>query len=500
MASGSATATQDGAVSALGPIDPTSVIDPHNNEEKEKAAPWIVRKLVGSMTGRIVMSSYESLRAAGTGVICLSPWGDSSPLTLPCIRFRDIVVHTVIAATGGVAAIASPVMGPVSDVVVSSLGDTILVNLTLYAGFDLSTRVANDLLIEHPIKHVIPIHSSRLETTHVKVLTITLKFKATVEDAKLGFFRSSVHKDADLFATVKDYLAVEKGWFNPYLFASARRPIIPRSVKADVVFCHGPFLQGDYRVGETLLNESASIITLCAAPAPVSNTDTEKQPIDEPEQSSTGSKFNLESIKSNLKLPSLTNRFARSRSPSPVPADTEESKPSPKSEPKPSLTPLPPPPTPRRLVILVVGIKPHRKLWTTSARPEESVIQYILLNGCPAIVVPVKVGAPLVAWDTLTIEQLWDVELPAQNDQKSKSGKFEGIVRVLSEFLDLCIDWERVIQLKEGEGAPSEETKKDEVMAALTLLVASAVRSRDSTEAKKELDKERSGIAMWRIP
>lgn len=51
------------------------------------------------MTGRIVLSSYESLRAAGTTIICLSPWGDSQPLFLPCIRFRDLAVHTVIAAT-----------------------------------------------------------------------------------------------------------------------------------------------------------------------------------------------------------------------------------------------------------------------------------------------------------------------------------------------------------------------------------------------------------------
>jgi hypothetical protein len=60
------------------------------------------------------MSSYESLRAAGTNVVCLSPWGDSSPLFLPCIRFRDLAVHTVIVATGGMAAVAAPVMGPVT--------------------------------------------------------------------------------------------------------------------------------------------------------------------------------------------------------------------------------------------------------------------------------------------------------------------------------------------------------------------------------------------------
>jgi hypothetical protein len=85
-------------------------------------------------------------------------------------------------------------MGPVSDAVVSTLGDSILVELGLHAGFELSTKIANDLLIDKSIKHVIPVHSKRLETTGIKVLLITLKYKHTVEDAALGFYRSSVHK------------------------------------------------------------------------------------------------------------------------------------------------------------------------------------------------------------------------------------------------------------------------------------------------------------------
>lgn len=85
-------------------------------------------------------------------------------------------------------------MSGVSDFVVSTFGDTILVELGLHAGFELTTKAANDLIIEHGIKFAVPIYSSRLETTHVKVLLITLKFKHTVEDAALGFFRSSVHR------------------------------------------------------------------------------------------------------------------------------------------------------------------------------------------------------------------------------------------------------------------------------------------------------------------
>jgi hypothetical protein len=131
----------------------------------------------------------------------------------------------------------------------------------LHAGFDLGMKVSNrkwpngspyltlgqvadDLVIEHPIGKLIPSNDKRLITTAIKTMTITLKHKHTVTDAALGFFRSSVHKDSSLFSEIKDYLAIEKGWFSPYLFASNRRPIIPRSMKPDLVFCHGPFLAG----------------------------------------------------------------------------------------------------------------------------------------------------------------------------------------------------------------------------------------------------------------
>jgi len=53
-----------------------------------------------------------------------------------------------------------------------------------------------------------------------------------------------IYRDTSLFASVKDYFAIEKGWFSPYLFATARRPIIPRTIKPDVIFCSGPFLSG----------------------------------------------------------------------------------------------------------------------------------------------------------------------------------------------------------------------------------------------------------------
>ncbi|KAJ3506631.1 hypothetical protein NLJ89_g6768 [Agrocybe chaxingu] len=361
-------------------------------------------------------------------------------------------------------------MGPVADAAVASFGDTILVELGLHVGFNLSTKLANDLVFDKPINKLVPIHSKRLETTGVKVLLITLRYKSTMDDAALGFYRSSVHSDVSLFAAVKDYLAVEKGWFSPYLFASARRPIIPRNMKPDIIFCHGPFRSVTSTGSESNAGAAAPNVG---------------------EDHSHHRMFPV----LGLSIPALSNKFSRSRTPSPEPA----------------LTTLPPPPVPRRMVILLVGLKPHRKIWTSSARPGESVINYILLNGCPSIVVPVKVGAPLVAWDGLTLQQLWEVELPGTGGEKSASGKFEGVVNVLFEYLDLCMDWERVMVATGGEAAERHQAeasgglhnqtrKKSALKNVVTLLVAGAVRSKASEEAKKELDPERSGIAMWRIP
>lgn len=188
------------------------------------------------------------------------------------------------------------------------------------------------------------------------------------------------------------------------------------------------------------------------------------------------------------------------------------------------------------MVILVVGLKPHRKAWTLSARPGESVLNYVLFNGCPAVVVPVKPGAPLIAWDCLTLEQLCEIDLPPppqdddRNDEKdlrSASGKYEGICDVVFEYLDLCVDWARVIIQVDGQlekSAPEEahlqvpvtsnqdeaagiatsssdvDAAREAVKGAVHLLVAAAIRSKSSKEARKEIDRDRGGIAMWRIP
>lgn len=116
--------------------------------------------------------------------------------------------------------------------------------VALSAGFDGVMDIANDMLIGESIERIIPKPVGQLEAPGIKRMLIMLKYKHQMTDAQLGFFRSSIHRDSGFFADVKDYLAIEKDWFNPYLFASGRILIIPWLVKSDVMFCHGPCMAG----------------------------------------------------------------------------------------------------------------------------------------------------------------------------------------------------------------------------------------------------------------
>lgn len=144
-------------------------------------------------------------------------------------------------------------------------------------------------------------------------------------------------------------------------------------------------------------------------------------------------------------------------------------------------------------------------------------MKYKLLYGCPAIVLPAKEGAPILAWHARTLEQLWKIELPPNEaalgpllstgeppkGAEDKEGKstYANVVNALFEFLDQCTNWEWVELPGNGRGRNvAESERKEGVKRAVALLVAAAIRSRQSEGVLRQVQKERAGIAMWRIP
>ena len=125
------------------------------------------------------------------------------------------------------------------------------------------------------------------------------------------------------------------------------------------------------------------------------------------------------------------------------------------------------------------------------------------MPGLPRAILSTR--ATLVAWDSLTLGDLWSIDIPPLKTTPSSS-KFEGIVDVVFDFVDLCVEYSRVQEAcSSAERVPTEardleEWKRKSIKDAIRLLVASAARSGGSSRVQDEVDKDRSGIAMWRIP
>jgi len=143
-----------------------------------------------------------------------------------------------------------------------------------------------------------------------------------------------------------------------------------------------------------------------------------------------------------------------------------------------------------RLLVSLVGIKPFRSTWASSRRPDEGRLHYQMPDGVPAIVLPVRAGAPLISWHATTLKDAFD------NSSSSDSAR-EWQIRARQDifaFLEQVIDWQ-VVQMPNFSKAVDVYTM---LQAAVGLLVASSYALKDNKKVKKTLDLERSGIVFLR--
>jgi hypothetical protein len=99
-----------------------------------------------------------------------------------------------LLSQGGAAAVATPLMGPISHAVVSTLGDTVLVEVGMHTGFELSTKAANSVIgdkmadkLSGPVlrswRSFTGADGPGWATTGVKSVSITLRYKGVPSDA-----------------------------------------------------------------------------------------------------------------------------------------------------------------------------------------------------------------------------------------------------------------------------------------------------------------------------
>ncbi|KAF3005711.1 hypothetical protein E8E13_005787 [Curvularia kusanoi] len=218
-----------------------------------------VKRFFGdTLFGRVARSSVSTATSFAKMPLSLSPWGDNNPVTLPNVRYRDAVLFTTFAFVGG------PLVDGAADSVTSAFGaDSFVAELVnsgagaiaastvlKYSVFQIVEQAIDKGILEH----MLPEEEKMLVTTEVKSLQVGVKHKLMGVDADLRFVG---------VRPAKDQQKIEKGWFCPYLFASARTPSVPRANDFAIAQCFGPFLGGDYLLAHKLLSETSHTLSLC---------------------------------------------------------------------------------------------------------------------------------------------------------------------------------------------------------------------------------------------
>jgi hypothetical protein len=217
----------------------------------EKRTGKVQRFFGDTLVGRVARASVQTATSAMKMPASLSPWGDNNPVTLPNVRYRDAILFTTFAFVG------APVVDGLSDGITGAFGADSFISEIVSSGAGVITgstiikygvfQIVEQAIDKGIIEHMLPEEEKMLQTTNVKSLQVGIKHKLMGVDADLRF--------AGIYPTTNSQ-ACEKGWFSPYLFASARTPQIPRANDFAISQFFGPFLGGEFP-------HSSSLWTLC---------------------------------------------------------------------------------------------------------------------------------------------------------------------------------------------------------------------------------------------
>ncbi|KAF2454779.1 hypothetical protein BDY21DRAFT_290645, partial [Lineolata rhizophorae] len=225
---------------------------------KDQVKTGKVKRFMGdTLVGRFARASVQTATATLKMPAALSPWGDNNPVTLPNVRYRDAILFTTFAAVGtplveGADSLVTDIFGAdsiVSEIVSSGAGVITGSCIVKYGVFQIIEQAIDKGILEH----MLPEEEKMLTTMNVKSMQVGIKHKLMGVDADLRF--------AGVYPTANPQ-ACEKGWFCPYLFASARTPLVPRANDFAIAQFFGPLVGADYALAHKLVAESAHVLAL----------------------------------------------------------------------------------------------------------------------------------------------------------------------------------------------------------------------------------------------
>jgi hypothetical protein len=121
--------------------------------------------------------------------------------------------------------------------------------------------------------------------------------------------------------------------------------------------------------------------------------------------------------------------------------------------------------------------------WSQSRRPGIATLLFHLLDGCPALVIPVTKTAPITAWSPWTLAQMRN----PQGSGYSPEWQHEQIC----EYLDTIISIPHV--------SPALQKVYVDVLGRMvSLIINGALALHNCTPILGKLDPERAGVCMLR--
>ncbi|MCJ1425106.1 hypothetical protein MMC29_002994 [Sticta canariensis] len=151
-----------------------------------------------------------------------------------------------------------------------------------------------------------------------------------------------------------------------------------------------------------------------------------------------------------------------------------------------------------RLIVLFAGISPWRtQAWSQARIPGQAKLMLHLINGCPALVIPVLAGggaqgtlgqgAPICAWSAWTLAQM------TSNMEYAPERHYEELFRFLESMMSVP-DVESRIQ---GGGSGGW---RNALARGLQMMIKAVVATKDIADPKvlSMIDPERAGIVMFR--
>lgn len=416
-----------------------------------------VKRFFGdTLVGRVARSSVQTATSMAKMPTALSPWGDNNPVTLPNVRYRDAVLFTTFAFVGGplVDGAADSITSAfgadsfIAEIVNSGAGAIAASTVLKYGVFQIVEQAIDKGIIEH----MLPEEEKMLTTTNVKSLQVGIKHKLMGVDADLRF--------VGIYPS-QDPTACAKGWFCPYLFASARTPSIPRANDFAIAQSFGPFLGGDYLLAHKLLSESVHVLPMCEA--------------------------NPEIDIGTNRLLVLFTGIAPYRGvvrPFHIPF----------------LFPLPIFSYPKPLFFFSQTRNQDKILtqhkWSQSRRPGCGTLIFHLLDGCPTLVLPVTKAAPITAWSPWNLSQMRTAAstAPGFNPQAiAGAGGYQPAWQheQICEWLDTIISVPHV--------NPALQKNYVEVLGRMvSLVINGALALERCAPILGKLDAERAGICFFR--